>query len=227
LGILLAGLVRSTGGALCVLAAAIGLLLSATLSASATTTYEYTGNPFTTFMGNAYTSADHVTASFTLQDPIPANASNLDLFNPACLGPPMSGCPVFVAPLKISDGLQTFFRNAQSPLLCQVMDPIAACGTLVVSTDAMGRITSWNIGASTSEAPGIFFGVSTVSGVEFGKSDAGEMNGCVFSASTCASASNQGVPGTWTVTPEPRTATLLAMALVLLGCSSRKATSSR
>jgi len=211
MGILVASLVRSAGGVLCVQAAAIGLLLSATVSASATITYEYTGGGFTTFT-NGYKSTDHVTASFALQDPIPANVTSLDLLGS------FSGVTL-VSPLTMSDGVQSLVTSLGFDRCFGFL----VCGRLIVSTDAMGRITSWDADAAQSEPPGFASAVFTmnvppdVANVTDGGSNAGPV--CFL---PCGSGSNQGMPGTWTVTPEPGTATLLAAGLVAMAGLTRR-----
>ena len=107
--------------------------------------YSYTGNPFTLFSCGAsdgggacatpapantftsYTATDHITATFTLDAPLPSNASFLDL----------KTLPGFQ--LSLSDGHQTLTQADSS-------DGIS----VDVSTDANGNITSWDLGVGAN-----------------------------------------------------------------------------
>jgi hypothetical protein len=207
--------VRSPGSMLCIPAAVIGLLLGSTAPASATTTYTYTGNNFTTFACEvqppppvpnpcpAFNRSNRVTASFTLQDPIPANENNLDLV------------PLMLPPfLTMSDGTGPI--TAMPPPDCAPFIGIALpCPTAVVSTDDMGRITKWRVSADSSGHLGSSFSISTSSDKGDSSSFEGGVPLCQSPGSICASGSVD-LPGTWV--PEPSTATLLTIGLAFLGC---------
>lgn len=114
-------------------------------TAAAPTVYRYTGNPFTLFSCGAsdgggacatpaptnpytsYTASDHITATLTLDAPLPANASFLDL----------KTLPGFQ--LSLSDGHQTLTQADSS-------DGIS----VDVSTDANGNIIGWYLGVGAN-----------------------------------------------------------------------------
>lgn len=119
---------------------------AASLAAGAApTVYRYTGNPFTLFSCGAsdasgtcadpaptnpytsYTATDHITATLTLDSPLPANASMLDL----------KTLPGFQ--LTLSDGHQTLTQADSS-------DGIS----VDVSTDANGNIIGWYLGVGAN-----------------------------------------------------------------------------
>ena len=112
---------------------------------TAPTVYRYTGNPFTLFSCGAsdasgtcadpaptnpytsYTATDHITATLTLDSPLPANASFLDL----------KTLPGFQ--LSLNDGHQTLTQADSS-------DGIS----VDVSTDANGNIIGWYLGVGAN-----------------------------------------------------------------------------
>src|SRR5690242_2402074 len=114
-------------------------------AAAAPTVYRYTGNVFTLFSCGAsdgsgacatpaptnpytsYTATDHITATLTLDSPLPANASMLDL----------KTLPGFQ--LSLNDGHQTLTQADSS-------DGIS----VDVSTDATGEIIGWYLGVGAN-----------------------------------------------------------------------------
>lgn len=114
-------------------------------AAAAPTVYRYTGNVFTLFSCGAsdaggacatpaptnpytsYTATDHITATLTLDSPLPANANGLDL----------KTLPGFQ--LSLSDGHQTLTQADSS-------DGIS----VDVSTDANGNIIGWYLGVGAN-----------------------------------------------------------------------------
>ena len=119
--------------------------ISKAVTAAGPVVYHYTGNPFTLFSCGAsdgsgacptpapantftsYTATDHITATLTLDAPLPANASFLDL----------KTLPGFQ--LSLSDGHQTLTQADSS-------DGIS----VDVSTDANGNIIGWYLGVGAN-----------------------------------------------------------------------------
>jgi hypothetical protein len=111
-----------------------GALLSLALSspsavAQATWQYTYTGNPFTRIYGAPYTTANFVTASFKLPEPLPAGATSTI--------PGITPATAAAFEVTMSDGQQTI--STSSPLLRQVWE------MSINATDANGLPSRWNI----------------------------------------------------------------------------------
>ena len=125
--------------------AAASAVSKAVGAATGAVVYHYTGNPFTLFSCGAsdasgacatpapantftsYTATDHITATLTLDAPLPANAQFLDL----------KTLPGFQ--LSLSDGHQTLTQADSS-------DGIS----VDVSTDANGNIIGWYLGVGAN-----------------------------------------------------------------------------
>ena len=173
--------------------ACIGLALDLSTPAWALAIYHYTGNAF----ANAsipYTTSDFITVSMTLPSQIPANQTNLDVRSE-------------LIDLTMSDGVQTI--DLSSPNL----QPLSTLAQF--DTDNAGQITAWSVqlvrsdGSSTDQT-------TTFKMAGDGAEDIGN-NGA-----TLGGGINNGVPGTWTLVPEPHTMTLVAMGLVVIcGVRSR------
>jgi hypothetical protein len=107
--------------------AAAAIFLVAPLGAHANLMFNYTGNPFHLFPpGSPYTTANRITFSFEVADPLPAN-----LFH--------DGAGVNPLNWTMTDGLQTGSSA----------DPVWSLG-FAFDTDAAGTILGWLIGASSS-----------------------------------------------------------------------------
>lgn len=100
----------------------LGLAL-ATVSASASTLYDYTGNNYTSADGATYTTSMNLTGSFTIGAPLGDNLSNVDISSD-------------ILSWQFNDGLLTW-SSASSSLT-----------TAVVSTDSSGTIDDWDFLAS-------------------------------------------------------------------------------
>jgi hypothetical protein len=140
------------------------------------TTYQYTGNPFSSAaVFQKYTTSDRVLASMTLNVPLPANQSNyIDA----------TTLPGFL--LIMSDGLQTLSSQTSG------VTPYAR-----ITTDTNANILNWAV-SDYSNSPE--FGVSTQQYPGDGNLDLGYQGGGTFcyQASTDCGANNS--PGTWTST---------------------------
>jgi len=173
-------------------------LMIATLgvSASAQTTYQYTGNPFTFFscgpnsdntatmdcsipapanIHTSYSATDHVTATLTFDTPLGPNFAYADV----------STLPGFH--LTLDDGQHT------------VSTPLTAGQGLFsfVSTDASGQINQWRLGINTGGALNggiITFNFTDASGSHV--FDQGVL-ACCDPAPPGNLAINFGIPGTW------------------------------
>jgi PEP-CTERM motif len=183
---------------------AAAMFFLAPLGAYANLLFSYAGSPFVIFsLGSAYSPANHVTFSFEVADPLPAN-----LFR--------SDGGVNLLNWSYTDGLQTASRT----------DPLWSIG-YAFETDATGTMIGWIFGASSST--GNFQlkhwsgGSSLDNGYEFAEitgSGSGRTDiGC--GVPRCAP-----VP-TWTITetaavPEPGTFALFAAGLALLVHLSRR-----
>jgi hypothetical protein len=182
------------------------LLLMIASNAQATSIYQYTGNPFDTFIDNgipsgSYTTDMRVTGSFTVSEPLAANLP---------LGTDISG---LVLEASLNDGRQTW-TPADSLNI-----PI-----LEVGTDALANITTWSVSfGSTIFISNLFVvsGIETIStplsttdgGANF--LDIGNLTPSVGDAAQVTSN-----PGMWTLIPEPSTALLLSIGL--LGLAKRR-----
>jgi hypothetical protein len=154
------------------------------------TTYQYTGQQFSA--GNAhgdYTTADRVLTSLTLNQALPANATDLEV----------TTLPGLV--LSMSDGVQTFVYQAPttppSPLSTPNTD-----GLGTVSTDNNGNITYWSLLDRTPVGVnnGSYITTQDEPEANEGSFDSGVINqgsgeDCI-SPTDCGA--NSGSPGTWT-----------------------------
>jgi len=179
-----------------------GLVLSLSASARANVIYTYTGNPFTTVQA-PYTTADRVTATMTLPNPLAANLSNVDV-------------TANLVSLSMSDGVQTL----------DLANPGPGTNPFIIaefSTDSSGNITAWGVQITTSvmtdPTSTVGVGILTHSGpsikviddgIEEAPPPTGSVSGVVRNA-----------PGVWTLVPEPGTVTLLAIGLFAMACLTR------
>jgi hypothetical protein len=102
------------------------------VNCSPSTTYPYSGKPFTTFnAGSAYTTSDSVSAALTLSGPLAAN-----------LGPTnVMALPGFVS-LSLNDGIHAItvsFNNCVGG---------SCTGTAWVTTDTNGNLSAWYLDAN-------------------------------------------------------------------------------
>src|SRR5262245_1837598 len=100
----------------------LALLLSFATAAQASTIYTYTGNLFTIFQGPVPVGVTHISGSFTLAAPLPANFALASLYTAGI--PPLS--------INFTDGVNVF----TSPDINKDFQ---------VETDASGNITRWEI----------------------------------------------------------------------------------
>ncbi len=183
------------------------LLLGYGSPASATVIYSYAGNPFTDASG-PYTESMSVSASFTLANPLPGNLTNFDV------------TPLVIA-FSATDGVHAATQ------LTQLFRPMEFLAT----TDQSGAVIEWgidlvfetgvgfltcNLGlsitsrASCKDVPMIFGTGAADLGLNIAFSDSGSV------------ADN---PGIWTTTiPEPTTALLVMLGLVVIATERRSGT---
>jgi hypothetical protein len=152
--------------------------------AAANTVYTYQGNPFNMFIGTTYNSSDFVDVMLTLAAPLPANLP---------LGALTSG----VVSLQMTDG-------GAGPSV----DPLGTVNAIIVSTDANGGISQWNI-LSLSQANGLstLFGTSNDPNATQATGDLSTVTTLTSLAPSIVEAGlNTNHPGVWSVTtsvPEP------------------------
>jgi hypothetical protein len=196
---------------------ALGVLLTTSLSvatplvASAATTYEYQGNPYTFFScgpnstntgtiscsipaptnpDTSYVATDRVTVTLSLDSPLPANLAFQDI----------RSFPGFQ--LTMHDGQQTLTSTTAVAMFSYV------------GTDSSGRISQWRLALYTG-------GVINGSIVTFNFSDGAGPHIFDWGTLACCDptvpgnlAQNFGAPGTWGVggqTPEALTTTLIGL----------------
>jgi hypothetical protein len=167
------------------LAAVLLVTLAAARPASAQVTYTYVGNGFDTFscgpdpsgqttcgtpnQYSSYTTANHLTITFTVENPLPANAVFI--------------CPFFH--MVITDGIQTIDSDDADTFACDL------------STDAAGRITGWDLGMGiSSQATWLESQRSIINGTAYPYDYAQHAFDGVNPADL---AYNFGPSGTWTV----------------------------
>ena len=185
----------------------IVLLLLWVAPSSATVTYEYQGNPFTTTsvppgFSNPWTTSDFVSGSLTLPNALPANATDY---------------VIKAAAQSFTDGVYTYSFSSSSAPIQQV------------STDASGAITSWLIAFSVDLPFGMLLDRSLTAcagalcqGVANGQGDSvDKVLGRVNNGPAVATASNNN-PGTWSIVPEPSTLALSSLPLLILGAAVRR-----
>ncbi|HEY2229969.1 MAG TPA: hypothetical protein VGI22_19955 [Xanthobacteraceae bacterium] len=172
-----------------VCAAALSAMVAA--SARADTIYTYTGNDFN-FIGNdplssfPFSTSDFVSGTIDLRNPIGDNAVNVTL---------SLNSLIFPGSFSFSNGVQSFnYPNQISILVFNFTN---------ISTDSAGVITSWNILMFFEPGFDELFTANSGTITE----DSGQ--------TSRSFGSNQGMPGTWTVTTTPLTTTPLPSALPL------------
>jgi|SRR5215469_5981002 len=176
------------------------LLLLWVAPSSATVTYEYQGNPFTTFSApsgssNPWTTSDFVSGSFTLPNALPANLSDKQ---------------ITTAALNFTDGVNTYSYPALSGV------------PFNVSTDASGGITNWFIQFNVVLAPGVpLMSLGTCHALCGTSSDGDSVDTLLGVQVGFASASNNN-PGTWSIVPEPSTLALSSLPLLIFGAAVRR-----
>lgn len=167
--------------------------------AAALATYVYTGNPFDTFVdrdppAGSYDASMRVTGSISLDAPLPSDL-------------PLTTFTLDLLAARWSDGRRT----------------ITALDQLRLATDATGAIVEWEVaglaftfaGGNIAECQDI----TSFGGTPGGQLDQGRiLFGDCFAAPlpNADAGSVSGNPGSWTLVPEPGTALLAGLGLVLL-----------
>jgi hypothetical protein len=185
----------------------VGVLLLGSLcmivlapSASADTTYTYTGNPFTFFCalpsciaGTPEVTGFHISASFTVASPLPDNLP--------------SGTQITPLSMFITDGVFTLTELSVTP---SPADP-----DILVGTGPTGQIDRWLFWEASQFGVG---GQLSTCGPTF----CGELSD--FSNTIRGLSYNTNDPGTWTTstTPEPSSLMLLGTGLVGLAMGLRR-----
>lgn len=175
----------------------LAIALAAASNVSAAAIYSYAGNNFDTFVESpfppgAYDNTMSVTGSFTLGSFLAPNLSNQDI-------------TASVLSFSFNDGRQTFTEASGLGVIA-----------FVVSTSGSGDLTEWFIDLGTSSGQPR----NTISTVNRGVvvRDRGEQ---IFTLLARDTGQVSGSPGVWTVVPEPGTAILLGLGLVVLGSVRR------
>ena len=166
-------------------AVAAFLGIGSVASAQAAAVYQYSGLPFTNVTG-VYTTADFVSGTITLANPLAANLSAASI-------------SASILSYSFSDGHQT---------LSGVTPTVA-----VVSTDASAIITAWAVGLGPFGAGGT--PICTTRGVGAGLCSI-FANADFATTAPATPGASSGVslsPGAWTLVPEPASGVLLALSL--------------
>lgn len=185
------------------LLAAAALVVPLTLNAQSTT-YSYTGTDFTYFnldggvasftpqFGNPYTTADHVSGTFTLNGNVD-NLSGVNFYDNGAF--------------SFTDGYQTLSSAAHDDLFATLW------------TDASGNITNYAVEASSATDLNVFISIQSFGGspADFAKTDTGWN---IADAGT-NTAGTMGAPVV-TATPEPSSLALLGSGVVGLAFQLRR-----
>jgi hypothetical protein len=188
------------------------LAFGASARAMTTYTYTYTGNDFRDAI-SPYTTADHITATITLSQPIGASLNNSSVA--ADLVSLVSCNPAGVLPvpcISMSDGVQTLapeLNGADSMLLTPMV--------VSFSTDLTGKILGWHVQLDDPIQLGsIETNTYTSNGATI--EDKAFFAGGQFSGDAL------DAPGIWTLVPEPTTAALLTTGLIVVAAARRQST---
>lgn len=186
----------------------LGLVLGLSAPASAVTIYTYAGRPFSVVSG-PYTTSMSVTGTITLSSPIPANSATIDV-------------TPYITAFSISDGITT---------ITQLNNEFGQNSSFLFSTNATGDIVSWGVSVDIlNNMPGDAFiytnngtGISPFMVHDEGRTYPNGVETVVppDTSPVVFDGSNDNSPGFWTVTPEPGTATLIAVGLAMLGWGCR------
>jgi hypothetical protein len=151
------------------------LLVGFASTASADTTYTYTGNPFTSF-GGSYQCAPvcRITGSFTVTAELPVNTVTV----------------VTPTSFSFTDGLKTFATTSVVPSSPQL------AWRVEVATDVQGHITSWSLGFGCLPCDGIE--ITTLNDVTGSLTSSPVSTD--YSIQPGSSATDVDSPGAWTST---------------------------
>lgn len=176
------------------LAVSIGLYLGLSAPAEADYIYTYTGNNFTSITGSIplFTTSDHVTITMDLSGPVD---TNLNMSVPSGLVALTTAVVPGESFGRVSLTIPPFAPNETD--------------TLLLTTDALGNITHWNVSIQTTFA--LYEGAGS-----YPSSTGSVIDQGFFGGSFGYSSAFSYTPGTWTltITPEPSTG-LLVMGGVL------------
>jgi len=186
--------------------AVLVLSLAVGSNAMAATSYQYSGNNYTTIIdftppnGTTYDTSMSVTGSFSTLAPLAANLALTDI-------------SADVTSYSFNDGVATLDESTSIVL-----------GVFSVATDALGDITEWKIELGSglpiggTGSPGDqrqLISTVNIAGLVF---DRGSLQECAGTSSCVPIFADNGEvhnsPGTWTIVPEPGTASLLSLGLI-------------
>ena len=193
--------------------ACLAMLIAAPLSTAQAvpTNYTYTGNPYTSVIGSEYTTSMFITTTITLSSALGANLVDFDALS-------------LVTTFTVFDGVQTFTPANLNPLFF---------AEFRFNTDGLGAIERWAV----IYTPLGFREIATCNDPGLSGLISASLAGCLTpwetllipardrASSDFGEQGQTNSPGVWTssAVPEPSTSLLVALGLVGLASSRRRA----